>query len=769
MYEISAFNIPFSLCFKIVNNKESIESIAEATPKRGTAFQITVNTSTTRKSSPTSLDYKGELNLPRRSAHRRQLETLLASAEINGGSVENRKPALDGMFATILKYGNIDDVAQYISTPGKMKKSYSRLVKNQAKEYENSEDNFIRSLSLLYAGGIIAKHKYEQIRSALVMKNTGKKTKKGNLSKERIRFGLGVPIPKPLPYSALIDRIQQLDIGKVISLSETICIDLPEDEKVNGVFRDLEQLLLALSKFYIETDPFRKESDQLIWFGERKGSFKVALGGDGAPFGKWDESMSWLVSFLNVGSRIASPNDNFLLFGANCKEEHKVVELFTKQLMNDMEKIESKSYTVLDIEVTFSFELVPSDMKFTAFLNGELNNAATYFSSFANVSQSDSSSLGKQFGTSPSCKWKPWRYEERIKVAKQVAGFKKGLSSKVTAKTNRSKVTKFIADKHSRQEFIPRLGKFCDKAVLEPLHLKNNAVQHLHRLLLRVLISISSLPANLSKISDLPHSCPMTRYLEAMENEVKAGRLKKQLSKWLIDDRLRDKDFSYRFTGKDSKLILHGFMYLIDATRGDSGDLKLLAKLLFLSLTAVKLRDCIAYFSMYSLSRENLLKLPSLAHDYFTAIVLFGGKCNVSATVWSIGHLVAVHSQWVFDKYGTGLGINTMQGREAKHVQIASYAKHSQYRQRWFHVFRHDYISKLWLPSHQPSLLGYHKIQDSLIPPRVRTDRLHYCYCGFNKEANQEMCFYCSHDLMIEIKKSVAESKPTKVCLKYMS
>ena len=26
-------------------------------------------------------------------------------------------------------------------------------------------------------------------------------------------------------------------------------------------------------------------------------SFNVAIGGDGAPFGKWDESVSWLVIF----------------------------------------------------------------------------------------------------------------------------------------------------------------------------------------------------------------------------------------------------------------------------------------------------------------------------------------------------------------------------------------------------------------------------------------------------------------------------------------
>ena len=88
--------------------------------------------------------------------------------------------------------------------------------------------------------------------------------------------------------------------------------------------------------------------------------------------------MSWLVSFLNVGARVASPNDNFLLFGANCKEDHPAVRLFTKQLASQIEEIEQKTYTVSGVHVTFSFELVPSDMKFLCFINGELNNAASY-------------------------------------------------------------------------------------------------------------------------------------------------------------------------------------------------------------------------------------------------------------------------------------------------------------------------------------------------------------------------------------------------------
>ena len=50
----------------------------------------------------------------------------------------------------------------------------------------------------------------------------------------------------------------------------------------------------------------------------------------------------------------------------------------------------------------------------------------------------------------------------------------------------------------------------------------------------------------------------------------------------------------------------------------------------------------------------------------------------------------------------------------------------------------------------------------------VLNDKLHCCYCGFEKEASKEMYFYCGHDIMSEIKKSVAASKPTKLCLKYV-
>ena len=84
---------------------------------------------------------------------------------------------------------------------------------------------------------------------------------------------------------------------------------------------------------------------------------------------------------------------------------------------------------------------------------------------------------------------------------------------------------------------------------------------------------------------------------------------------------------------------------------------------------------------MYHISPPVVQELQEMSQDYFTAVVLFTD--NVWGTVWSIGHLAPVHTLWMFDKYGTGLGVNTMQGREAKHFQIASYAKNRLFKERW--------------------------------------------------------------------------------------
>ena len=159
------------------------------------------------------------------------------------------------------------------------------------------------------------------------------------------------------------------------------------------------------------------------------------------------------------------------LVGTKLKEDHEVATGFTKKIAADTEGIKKKTYTVMGKDVTFSFDLLPGDIKFLAYINGELSNSAKYFSSFAYVCQDESSSLAGKFGKTQNCKWSPWQYSQRIVNAQQVADFKRKLPGHLAEKTKRAKVTQFIAGKKSRHEFQPFIGKLCEKEVVETLHL----------------------------------------------------------------------------------------------------------------------------------------------------------------------------------------------------------------------------------------------------------------------------------------------------------
>ena len=69
-----------------------------------------------------------------------------------------------------------------------------------------------------------------------------------------------------------------------------------------------------------------KRKGAFKWFGETEGRFLVAFGGDGCPFGKNESACSFLISFLNVGKRVVSSSDNFLIFGGNVEETSLIVK-----------------------------------------------------------------------------------------------------------------------------------------------------------------------------------------------------------------------------------------------------------------------------------------------------------------------------------------------------------------------------------------------------------------------------------------------------------
>ena len=113
---------------------------------------------------------------------------------------------------------------------------------------------------------------------------------------------------------------------------------------------------------------------------------------------------------------------------------------------------------------------------------------------------------------------------KRVKDAKAVEIFKQNLNPKQTIKTNRSKVTAFIASQKSHQEFIPLLENFIHKAHIELLHWKNNACALARQFVLKLAISWSNLSSSVSSFSQVPLHTLFFRYVGTMK-PVPIGRI----------------------------------------------------------------------------------------------------------------------------------------------------------------------------------------------------------------------------------------------------
>ena len=105
-------------------------------------------------------------------------------------------------------------------------------------------------------------------------------------------------------------------------------------------------------------------------------------------------------------------------------------------------------------------------------------------------------------------------------------------------------------------------------------------------------------------------------------------------------------------------------------------------------------------------NQAEISKLKTTCQHFFNANSLL---LRVSPTVWTIGYAIPYHAQVLYDKYGLGLGLNSMQGREARHVRLSQYSRHATLIGRWKIVLRHDYIICAWIRREDPLHSSYVK------------------------------------------------------------
>ena len=111
-------------------------------------------------------------------------------------------------------------------------------------------------------------------------------------------------------------------------------------------------------------------------------------------------------------------------------------------------------------------------------------------------------------------------------------------------------------------------------------------------------------------------------------------------------------------------------------------------------------------------------------------------------------------------KYGLGLALNSMEGREVKHIAISKYAANTTYMYSWEQLFCYEHISLVWLREH-----GYNakvKVTSttrSYVPKRVCSSNPEFCNCSFIKLVYEDYCRFCSHELRQRIKESIEKCK----------
>ena len=302
------------------------------------------------------------------------------------------------------------------------------------------------------------------------------------------------------------------------------------------------------------------------------------------------------------------------------------------------------------------------------------------------------------------------------------------------------------------------LGSYIDKAHVEPLRLKNNAWQYFFKAVLTEAIRKSKLPADCKKFSEVPADSPFAQVITALQTEVKARRLANKTKQWFNETQGSGADLHYRFTGKDSRCFCHNFMRLIKWLRCEKDSSKERQTVLALAYLGVRLRDCVSLFSRFEITSDHIDQLSIACHEYFKVNSLLLPS-SVNPTVWTLGHIVPAHCRQVLEKYGQGLGLVTMEGREAKHIFPKKLGENTTYQNRWVEIFRHEYVMLIWLPQQglqQPEAACKNV---AFIPERVFNDPSH-CYRGLLKACPEDAkCCVCGDPIMKFIEQSVKDGR----------
>lgn len=228
-------------------------------------------------------------------------------------------------------------------------------------------------------------------------------------------------------------------------------------------------------------------------------------------------------------------------------------------------------------------------------------------------------------------------------------------------------------------------------------------------------------------------------YLDVL-HQVGAGRLHNALKRFYKD--VSSADFHHRLTGEDSKILGWHYMDLINClcTGDEIHDFPLVV----LAFEAQMIRETCSIFTRINITDGDLLHLEESVTLYFNCKSLLH---RVNLTDWTLRFVIPFHTREIYEEFEVGLGIVSMQGREAKHKKL-----HDYYLRKWECVFRHEF-AELILEKENSAKDTYHRKDGKFVQPekeKIIKSKFRgepFCYCG----TLRENCKICSSEIVKEI------------------
>lgn len=144
--------------------------------------------------------------------------------------------------------------------------------------------------------------------------------------------------------------------------------------------------------------------------------------------------------------------------------------------------------------------------------------------------------------------------------------------------------------------------------------------------------------------------------------------------------------------------------------------------------------------------------------------LFFPGSVNV--TVWTVGYAIPCHAKLLFEEYGIGYGMVSLQAKEAKHAGIKQDLTHTNRSNatntcgKWWQDMPQNYVQSFYLPEHYPMPSPCSSHFQSRSPPHTKLYNM--CKCVRQKVSDEIYCDQCL--LSNNVVTCGKEKKLTDVC-----